>query len=309
MNEPIIIGTRGSALALWQAEFVKHQLEKRFSSADIRLKIIKTTGDKILDSPLSHIGDKGLFTKEIEHALLTHTIDIAVHSLKDLPTRTPDGLVIAAVTKREDVRDILISKKWKSVEELPDDAVVATGSLRRKSQLLHLNPHLRIVDIRGSVPSRMKKFDESAWDGIILAYAGIKRLGLGHRVAQIIPTEIILPAVGQGALGIEIRENDTRTLNAVRSLNHASTYHCTIAERSLLRTLEGGCQIPIGAYAQVKNQKIILNAVVGTIDGTLLLDARGSSALSRAEKLGQRIGRKLLENGAKEILEEIRIHG
>lgn len=306
MKESIIVGTRGSALALRQAEFVKNALEKKIRSLQVELKIIKTTGDNILDSPLSKIGDKGLFTKEIESALLNNTIDVAVHSLKDVPTQIPQGLCIAAITKREDVRDVLISKKWKSIDELPEGSLIATGSLRRKSQLLHVRPDLKIVDIRGNLNSRFKKFDESNWDGMILAFAGVKRLGLEKRIAQVIPTDLILPAVGQGALGIEIRAKDARIEMYVRSLNHPVTHACTTAERALLRTLEGGCQIPIGAHAEVKNRKIVLRAVVGNLDGSILLDAQSSSVFRNGEQLGIRLGKKLLKNGAKEILEEIR---
>lgn len=309
MKAALTIGTRGSALALWQAHFVRDVLKKKFPSLLIELKIIKTTGDKILDAPLSKIGDKGLFTKEIENALLDGRIDVAVHSLKDVPTHIPVGLRIAAVAKREDVRDVLISSKWKSLDELPERATIATGSLRRKAQLLHHRPDLRIVDIRGNLQTRFARYEESNWDGMMLAYAGVKRLGLEKHIAQIIPTELILPAVGQGALGIEIRSDDDRTLRFIKILNHPATETCTRAERSLLRTLEGGCQIPIGAHAAMKKGKLVLRAVVGSIDGSVLLDVDGSSMPSRAEQLGIRLGEKLLRNGAKEILESIRRHG
>jgi hydroxymethylbilane synthase len=309
MNHRLVIGTRGSELALWQAEHVKAVLEKRFRSLTVELKIIKTTGDKILDQALSKIGDKGLFTKEIERALLDGTCDIAVHSLKDLPTATPDGLVIAAITKREDVRDVLISKRWRSIDELPEGAVIATGSLRRRSQLRHLRPDLEIVEIRGNLNSRMKKHDAAKWDGMMLACAGVKRLGWSDRIAQIIPADLILPAVGQGALGIEIRANDPATARYVRVLDHAETHAAALAERALLRMLEGGCQIPIGAWARVEEGRMVLDAMVGSIDGSLRLDARGtSSTLAGAEALGRRVARKLLANGAKEILDDIRLN-
>lgn len=308
MNAALTIGTRGSALALWQAHFVRDVLQKKFPSLLIDIKIIKTTGDKILDAPLSTIGDKGLFTKEIENALLDGRIDVAVHSLKDVPTQIPDGLRIAAVAKREDVRDVLISSKWKSLDELPERATIATGSLRRKAQLLHHRPDLRIVDIRGNLQTRFARYEESNWDGMMLAYAGVKRLGLEKHIAQIIPTELILPAVGQGALGIEIRSDDDRTLRFIKILNHLATETCTLAERSLLHALEGGCQIPIGAHAVMKKGKLMLRAIVGSIDGSVLLDVHGTSAPSRAEQLGMRLGEKLLCNGAQEILESIRRH-
>jgi len=308
MSDTITIGTRGSELALWQAHFTRDTLQRRFPSLNVELKIIKTTGDKILDQALSNIGDKGLFTKEIETALLERRIDIAVHSLKDLPTQAPDGLMIAAITKREDVRDVLISKQWKSLEELPEGAVIATGSLRRQSQLKHIRPDLAIVDIRGNLNSRLKKFDASEWDGMMLACAGVKRLGWEDRIAQRIPTDVILPAVGQGALGIEIRINDVPTMKYVRGLNHAETHAAAVAERALLRALEGGCQIPIGAYARKENGVLILDAMVASIDGTIRLDARGTASdLSRADQLGKRVAAKLLANGAQDILDAIRM--
>lgn len=303
----LVIGTRGSELALWQAHHVRDRLLRRFRSLEIELRIIKTTGDKILGQALSTIGDKGLFTKEIEHALLERRIDLAVHSMKDLPTFVPKGLAIAAITKREDVRDVLISKKWKSLEDLPDGAMIATGSLRRRSQLLHLRPDVQIVDIRGNLNTRMKKFDASKWDGMILAHAGVKRLGWTGRIAQLIPTELILPAVGQGALAIEIREDDYDTQRVVNALHHEETAAGVLAERALLRELEGGCQIPIGAYGRLAKHTLILDAVVGSVDGIMRLDARASTGNPRrAEALGKRLAKRLLANGAEGILQDIR---
>lgn len=303
----LVIGTRGSELALWQAHHVRDRLLRRFRSLEIELRIIKTTGDKILGQALSTIGDKGLFTKEIEHALLERRIDLAVHSMKDLPTFVPEGLAIAAITKREDVRDVLISKQWKSLEDLPDGAVVATGSLRRRSQLLHLRPDVQIVDIRGNLNTRMKKFDASKWDGMILAHAGVKRLGWTDRIAQLIPTELILPAVGQGALAIEIREDDDHAQRVVNALHHEATAAGVLAERALLRELEGGCQIPIGAYGRLEKDTLVLDAVVGSVDGNVRLDARAATRNPlRAEALGKRLAKRLLANGAERILQDIR---
>jgi len=307
MKHTLVIGTRGSALALWQAEFVQAALMKRYRSLNVELKIIKTKGDKILDQSLSKIGDKGLFTREIENALLDGRVDVAVHSLKDLPTETPEGLTITAITRREKVNDVLISKKWKSLADLPEGAVIATGSLRRTAQLKHLRPDLEIVDIRGNLNTRMKKFDKSKWDGMMLAYAGVKRLGWEDRIAQVIPTDLILPAVGQGALGIEIRENDKETARYTASLHHEVTAAAAWAERALLHELEGGCQVPIGAFARMEKDQLLLDAMVSSIDGALRLDTRGSdSRLSHAAALGRRVARKLLANGAREILDEIR---
>lgn len=307
MKHTLVIGTRGSALALWQAEYVQAALMKRFRSLNVELKIIKTKGDKILDQALSKIGDKGLFTREIENALLDGRVDVAVHSLKDLPTETPEGLTITAITRREKVNDVLISKQWKSLADLPEGAVIATGSLRRTAQLKHLRPDLEIVDIRGNLNTRMKKFDKSKWDGMMLAYAGVKRLGWDDRIAQVIPTDLILPAVGQGALGIEIREGDKETARYTAALHHEVTAAAAWAERALLHELEGGCQVPIGAFARMEKGRLLLDAMVASVDGTLRLDTRGSdSRLSHAAALGRRVAGKLLANGAREILDEIR---
>lgn len=306
-SRPLIIGTRGSALALWQAEYVQSVLQKKFPHRPVQIRIIKTTGDKILNQALSKIGDKGLFTKEIETALLRGTIDVAVHSLKDLPTASPEGLVLSAITKREDVRDVLISRSARSLAGLPEGAVVATGSLRRRSQLLHLRPDLRIVDIRGNLNSRFAKYDASTWDGMILARAGVKRLGWSDRIAQVIPTTLILPAVGQGALAIQIREGDEETHRLTSVLNHGATQWAALAERALLRTLEGGCQIPIGAWARLEKGVLLLDAMVGSVDGTLRLDARGETTdPAKAEQLGIRVAKKLLTNGARDILTALR---
>ncbi len=301
------IGTRGSELALWQAHHVRDLLKKKLKNIDIEIIIVKTKGDKILNQALSEIGDKGLFTKELEVALLEHNIDIAVHSLKDLQTVIPFGLRLGAVPKREKVNDVLISNKWKSLDELPEGATLASGSLRRQSQLKHLRPDLNIVDIRGNLNTRFQKYEKSKWDGMILAYAGVVRLGWKERIAQIIPAHYILPAVGQGALGIELRSDDAETLAAVQALNHDETWAATQAERALLSELEGGCQIPIGAYARMEKGSLVLDAMIGSLDGTVRLDARSTAtALNAAAALGKRVARKLLANGGGEILSEIR---
>lgn len=307
MKKRVVIGTRGSALALWQAEHVQRVLKRAHRRLEVELHIIKTKGDKILDQSLSKIGDKGLFTREIEHALLDGRVDIAVHSLKDLPTETPAGLRIAAITEREEVNDVLISRTARSLAELREGAVVATGSLRRTAQLLHLRPDLRIVDIRGNLNTRMEKFDGADWDGMLLAYAGVKRLGWEHRIAHVIPTTHLLPAVGQGALGVEIRDGDDDTAAVVACLHHAETAAAAVAERALLRTLEGGCQIPIGAWARMDGGRLLLDAMVASIDGTIRLDTRGTTKdLAKAEALGVRVANKLLANGARDILDAIR---
>ncbi|MCX7762733.1 MAG: hydroxymethylbilane synthase [Candidatus Kryptonium sp.] len=307
MMQKIIIGTRGSKLALWQTEFVKEKLSKVVPDIEFEIKIIKTTGDKILNSPLSKIGDKGIFTREIEIELLDGKIDMAVHSLKDLPTKLPDGLTIGAVTEREDVRDVLISRNDLKLADLPLNSVIATGSLRRRAQLLNIRPDFKFVEIRGNIDTRFRKFDESNWDGMILAYAGVKRMNYTSRVSEVISTDIILPAVGQGAIAIEVREKDEKILDLVRKVNHRETELATRAERALLRYLEGGCQIPIGAFAYVSNGKIKLSAMVSNLDGTFLVrDSVEGDVNDQVENLGFELAEKLLQQGASKILDEIR---
>ncbi|MBU2508122.1 MAG: hydroxymethylbilane synthase [Bacteroidetes bacterium] len=302
----IVIGSRSSDLALWQAKFVKRELEKNNTGLKIKIKLINTKGDKILDVALSKIGDKGLFTKELEVALLNKEIDIAVHSLKDLQTDIPKGLVLAAVTKRHDVEDVLIArKKGMTIEKLPEGATVATGSLRRRSQLKHLRPDIKIVELRGNVPTRIKKFLESNWDGIILARAGVERLKLKKYVSSIIPLNEMLPAVGQGALGIEIHKDNKFAAEVVKSIHDANTYAAVIAERTLLKVLEGGCQVPIGAYAEVTNSGLYLDGFVGSLDGFISFRKRVRGKKSEPEKLGRQLASDLKRAGAKKVLNEI----
>ena len=256
----IIIGSRGSDLALWQANFVKRELENKNKNLTVEIKIIKTKGDKILDVALSKIGDKGLFTKELEVKLLNDEIDIAVHSLKDLQTDIPKRLKLAAVTKRHSVEDVLIGrKKGITINKLNEAARVGTGSLRRRAQLKHLRPDLVIEELRGNVPTRIEKFLESNWDAIILARAGVERLKLNKYISSIIDKEIMLPAVGQGALGIEIKSSNKFAEKIVKSIHDENTYAAVVAERALLKKLEGGCQIPIGAFAEVKKNGLYLS--------------------------------------------------
>ncbi len=305
--EKIIIGTRGSKLALWQTEFVKRKLAENFPDLEFEIRIIKTKGDKILDSPLSKIGDKGIFTREIEIELLNGEIDLAVHSLKDLPTKLPDGLIIGAVMEREDVRDVLISKNNLKLAELPKDATIATGSLRRRAQLLYFRPDFKFVDLRGNIDTRFKKFDESNWDGMVLAFAGVNRMNYSNRISEIISTDVILPAVGQGAIAVEVRERDEKIFEMVRRINHLETEFATRAERALLKHLEGGCQIPIGAFATLKDGKIKLSAMVSNLDGTFLVrDSIEREVSGDIEEVGFELAEKLLEQGGAKILDEIR---
>jgi len=306
LKQKIIIGSRGSELALWQANFVKNELEKKNKNVSVEIKIIKTTGDKILDVALSKIGDRSLFTKELEIELLNRNIDLAVHSLKDLQTEIPKGLKLSAVTKRHNVHDVLIArKKGTTIFNLPENATVATGSLRRKCQLLHIRPDLKIVELRGNVPTRIKRFLESNWDGIILARAGVERLKLSKHISSIIKTEIMLPAVGQGALGIETRADNKIANEIVKSIHYENTYGAILAERALLKTLEGGCQVPIGAFAEVKQNGLFLDALVGSLDGSITFRKKIRGSKNDPEKLGRILAKDLIKAGAKSILDEI----
>ncbi len=305
-KQKIIIGSRGSELALWQSRFVKNKLEKQNKNISVEIKIIKTKGDKILDVSLSKIGDRSLFTKELEVALLNKKIDLAVHSLKDLQTDIPKGLKLAAVTKRHNVQDVLIAKKrGMDIFNLPQGATVGTGSLRRKCQLLHLRPDLNTEELRGNVPSRINKFLSSNWDAIILARAGVERLKLNKHISSIIKTIVMLPAVGQGALGIETRADNKKVIEIVNSIHHEPTYIAVLAERALLKTLEGGCQVPIGAFAEVKKNGLYLEAIVGSLDGSLTYRKQARGSKTNPEKLGRKLAKDLLKAGAKSILKEI----
>jgi hydroxymethylbilane synthase len=306
LKQKIIIGSRGSDLALWQANFVKSALEKKNKNVSVEIKIIKTKGDKILDVALSKIGDKSLFTKELEIELLNKKIDLAVHSLKDLQTEIPKGLQLSAVTKRHNVHDVIIArKKGITLNNLREGATIATGSLRRKCQLLHLRPDLKTVDLRGNVPSRIKKFLSSNWDAIILARAGVERLKLNKHISSIIKTDVMLPAVGQGALGIETRSGDKTTIEIVKSIHHENTYAAVLAERALLKTLEGGCQVPIGAFAEVKPNGLYLDALVGSLDGDITFRKKIRGSKNNPERIGKSLANDLLKAGAKTILDKI----
>ncbi len=305
-NEKIIIGTRKSELALWQAYFVKKEIEKRYKSIKVEIKKISTKGDKILDVALSKIGDKGLFTKEIETELLAGNIDIAVHSLKDLPTILPRGLELAAVTKRHNVEDVLVAnKKRVTLDKLPEGATIATGSLRRASQILHLRPDINIVDIRGNVQTRLKKFETSNWDGMILARAGLERLKLKKYISSIIPIEQILPAVGQGALGIEVATKNKFAKEIALGIHDTNTNFIITAERAFLKTLGGGCQVPIGAYAELRSNGLYLSGFVGSPDGTTTFFKRIRGSKKDAVLIGKTLAKDILKAGGKKILLEL----
>lgn len=306
LKDRITIGSRGSELALWQAEFVRTALQNIQPSLEVEIKLIKTTGDRILDRSLAKIGDKGLFTKEIENALLDGSIDLAVHSLKDLPTTQPAGLLIAAVTAREAPNDVLIARSARSIADLPPGARVATGSLRRRSQLLSIRPDLDVSDIRGNVPTRIEKFLSSELDATLLAFAGVHRLGLDQHISSVIGFDEMLPAVGQGALGLETRADDEGTIAIARLLNDAESEAATAAERSFLRSLEGGCQVPIAALAAVDRNDIVLRGYVGSLDGSVAIRETTSGPRDNAAAVGERLAARCMELGAAGILQEAR---
>jgi len=305
MNK-LIIGSRGSELALWQTNFVRDLIKKHFPELEIEIKIIKTKGDKILDVPLAKIGDKGLFTKELEIQLLEGKIDIAVHSLKDLETKIDERLTIGAITKRDNVNDVLIARnKNLTLSKLNSNAKIGTGSLRRKAQLLHFNPNFQIFDLRGNVPTRIQKFLDSDWDAIILARAGVERLGLQKYISSVIPKNLILPAVGQGALAVECRKDDKEILKLLEKINHKKTELETRAERAFLRTLEGGCQVPIACFAKIEKDVLTVEGKILSLDGSLCFHHKISGSSKNPEGLGEKLAIHLLKAGAKEIIKEI----
>ncbi len=327
----IVIGTRGSKLALWQAEWIKSELQRFHPDLIIELEKIKTTGDMILDVPLAKIGGKGLFVKEIEEALLRGDADIAVHSMKDVPTYFPKGLHLAAICKREDPRDAFITRSQKSevrsqkFKDLPQGATIGTSSLRRSCQLLNARPDLKIMQLRGNLDTRLRKLDEGQFDAIILAAAGVKRLGWAERITEILEPAVSLPAIGQGAIGIECRIDDGFINKLIAPLNHPETAVCVRAERAFLEKLEGGCQVPIAAYARLVHEdkkasfsqplnfstsqfpsfKLVMDGLVGNLSGDTLIKASVKGSPDDAEKLGVKLAEDLLARGAGKILAEI----
>ncbi len=305
----LVIGSRSSKLALVQANFVRDKLKAFYPEYDFEIKTIKTVGDKILDVALSKIGDKGLFTKEIEEALLKEEIDLAVHSMKDLPTELPGGLKIAAVTDRVDPSDVLVSLEGYTINTLPKGSKVGTSSLRRRAQLLHMSKDLNILDLRGNLDTRVKKLGQGLYDAVILAYAGIERLGLKLKLS-LIPIEDILPAAGQGALGIEIHKDACDTDKLIKVLDNTDS-HCAIdAERALLAGLEGGCQVPIGVYAGVDKDRISIKAGVFSLDGEIAVKDEITGSKKDAEALGRQLAERILRKKfARQILDEIKKAG
>jgi hydroxymethylbilane synthase len=295
------LGTRKSKLALWQANFVKEKLEAL--GCRVEIVPITTTGDKILDAPLAKIGGKGLFVKEIENALLAGEIDLAVHSLKDVPITIPEGLTLSAITEREEPYDVLISRDGNKLEELPSGAVVGTSSLRRQVQIKRRRRDLKVEILRGNVDTRLRKLKEGLYDAIVLAYAGVKRMGLSGEISQVL--EDFIPAVGQGSLAIETRAKDERVINLVKVLNHEESWLRAVCERAFLRELQGGCQVPIGAYAWIEGDRIKIKGFISDLEGERFLEGYEEGSLQEAEEVGKRLAQRLLREGGEEILKEI----
>ncbi len=301
----IKIGSRGSALAVWQAEWVRSRLLAVTPECQIEIVKIKTTGDKITDVPLALVGGKGLFVKEIETALLERGIDLAVHSMKDVPAEIPQGLCIGAVPERENPADALISKNGHSFEDLSSGACIGSSSLRRGAQIRHIRPDIAIRPLRGNLDTRIRKLQTEDLDAIVVAAAGVKRLGLEAHVTQYIPEQIMLPAIGQGALAIEIRENDEFVHGLTRPLDHGQTRQAVESERAFLCRLEGGCQVPIAARAKVSGDRIELTGLVAEVDGSVLIRDSIAGAVDQREKLGVELAERLLEKGGRKILEDL----
>jgi len=304
LKKEIIIGTRGSKLALIQSEEIRRRLqEKGYSSV---LRIIKTKGDNILDTPLSGIGDKGLFVKEIEEELLKKTVDIAVHSLKDLPSLIPDELCIGATTKREDRRDVFISKEGKKLHEVPEGSVIGTCSLRRKAQILAMRPDLIVKDIRGNLDTRLRKLEKEDFDGLIVAAAGIIRMGLADKITEYFSPDMVIPSAGQGAIAVEARKDNRDILNLLKEIDDSVTRDEIFAERSFLFTMEGGCQIPAGASAFISGNNLTLKGFIASMNGKKMFKGEIRGDRSKGKELGKELAEKLLSDGGYAVLKELR---
>jgi hydroxymethylbilane synthase len=307
-SRTIRIGSRKSQLALIQTYWVQEQLQKSFPDITFEVHTMATHGDKILDVALAKIGDKGLFTKELELGMINQEIDFAVHSLKDLPTRLPEGLVLAAITERENPADALVvheKHKDKQIDTLPEGAVIGTSSLRRLAQLRHRYPHFTFKDVRGNLNTRMAKLDAGEYDALILAVAGLQRLGMGDRIHQVLPKEVSLHAVGQGALGIECRAEDTELISLLKAIEHPETRDRCLAERAFLRELEGGCQVPIGVNTEINGDNLTLTGIVASVDGQKVVKDTISGETKDAEQLGTQLAKQMRGQGAQEILDQI----
>jgi len=302
---PLRIGSRGSILARWQAEFVRKQLFQ-LSGVEAEIIIIKTSGDKMQQAPLTQIGSKGIFIKELEEALLEESVDLAVHSVKDIPTDTPGRLHFPAVCRRDDVRDCLISYRGESLANLKHGARVGTGSLRRQAQLHHFRPDLDIRELRGNVDTRLRKVASGEYDAIVLSKAGLDRLGWSQKITEVLSTEISLPAVGQGAIAIQSRVSDTEATDVLEKLDDAETRTAIIAERALLSALQGGCQVPLGAWARLERGELVMDAVVCSVDGVQYIRQRATAPPEQAAQFGQHMAQLLSDGGARNILDEVK---
>lgn len=305
MKKILRIATRKSPLAMWQAEFVKAELEKHHAGLVVELMPMSTKGDKILDVPLAKIGGKGLFTKELEDRMMAGDADIAVHSMKDVPMVLPEGFALGAILERHTPTDAFVSNHYENFDDLPAGAILGTSSLRRKAQLIARRPDLDVRDLRGNVGTRLGKLDAGEYDAIILATSGLQRLGLDERIRHELSPDVCLPAVTQGTLGIEYFAQDAETLEIISVLNHKETEIRTLAERAMNRRLEGGCQVPIGVYAELEKDQITLRGLVASLDGSTILQETMTGPAAQAEALGTELGDKLLAMGAREILDEV----
>jgi hydroxymethylbilane synthase len=302
--KPIRIGTRGSMLAKWQAEFVRKKILEA-TGVDAEIVIIKTTGDKMQQASFAQIGGRGVFIKELEEALLNEAVDLAVHSVKDIPTDVPSRLCFPLICRREDTRDCLISAQGETLATLRQGARVGTSSLRRQAQIRHMRPDLDVRELRGNVDTRLRKVESGEYDAILLAKAGLDRLGWSNRISEVLQPDVCLPAVGQGALGVQARQKDTEIADALAPLDDFETRQSIVAERSLLGRLEGGCQVPLGAWARFERGELVMDAVVCSPDGSQNIRQRAAAPPDQARELGQRMAQMLIESGAREILEEV----
>ncbi len=303
MRNSIKIGTRQSALAVWQATYIRDELQRLYPTCTIELVHFTTKGDAILEKPLADIGGKGLFTAELEAAMHRGDIDIAVHSLKDMPTELPDGLILGAISKREAPYDALVAPVYKTLDQLPQGAKVGTSSLRRQAQLLHARPDLDIHVLRGNVQTRLRKLEDEQFDAIVLAQAGLKRLGLDHLITQVFSVDDMIPAVGQGALAIECRDDDEEMLSMLVPINHEETRCAVEGERSFLRQLQGNCQVPMGVHGMIDNHQLTLQGLIASIDGKDVYEGSISGPLCKANMLGKNLAKALYEEGGKQIIE------
>lgn len=298
----ILIGSRGSQLALWQANHIRDLLNKHYPTLHVELKIFTTLGDKIQNKSLPEIGGKGLFTQEIEEALLDKRIDIAVHSLKDLPSALPKGLCLAATPEREDVRDAFVSTRWNRLSDIPENGIIATGSVRRRAQIKRAKPSITFEHLRGNINTRLRKLDKQEWDGIIMASIALKRLKIENRITQYLDPSIFIPAVGQGAIGIEVKSSRQEVINLIKLINHVPTFLAVTGERIFMKLLEGGCSVPLGAWGRIEKEEFMLTGYFSNLEGTKTLMETVQGPVKDSEILAENLAKNFLRQGAKELL-------